>query len=103
MFEFLLSFGGVLVWWASEHWHVFEIMLGRRGGSLPFEAGSVAWIWGSLLAVFQRPDQIEKRQQICDAENGSAGAGKDVVNLKFAGICMVTPWHAEVAHDELGE
>src|SRR6266850_4221304 len=101
MLQFLLGFGGVLVRRTGDDWDFFEIMFRRGGGGLPFETGCVPGIGGSFLAVFQRPNEIDYRQKIPDAENRSARAGEDVVDLKFVRISMVTARHAEIAHDEL--
>src|ERR1051325_9849206 len=43
-----------------------EIVLGRRRGGLPFEAGGFPGIGRGFPAVLQRPDEINQRQQIAD-------------------------------------
>ncbi len=100
---FLFGFGVVLVGRAGDDGGFFEVVLGRRGRRLPLKTSGAPGIGRGALAVFQRPEQIDDGKQVADAENGSAGAGKDVIDLEFAGISVIAARHAEIAHDELRE
>src|ERR1051326_7122518 len=101
MLQFLFGFGGILVRRTGDNRDFFEVMFWRRGRSLPFKTGGVPGIGGRFLAVLQRPNEIKDRKKIADAKDRSAGAGKHVVDLEFAGISVVSSRHPEIAHDKL--
>src|SRR4051812_37961572 len=49
-----------------------EVRHGRRRGRLPLEAGRIPRIRPGLLAISQRPDEIDERDQISDPEDRRA-------------------------------
>src|SRR5689334_7899153 len=79
VFLLLLRFGRVLIRRPRDAGYFLEVMLGGGRRRLPFQAGSVPGIGGRLLAMFERPDEINQRQQVSDAEHAGAGAGHNVV------------------------
>ena len=80
-----------------------KIMFWRRRRRCPFQPGRVPRIWPGFFSIKQRPDQINQRQQITDAENRRARGGKDVVDLKFRRVIVNAARHAEIAQDKLRE
>src|SRR6202041_2527183 len=87
----------------SHYWNLLEIFRGRRRGRLPFETFRAPGIRSGNRAVANGPEQIDQRDQIADAENGSAGGRHHVEHLKFSGVDGVAARHAQVAENELRE
>src|SRR5207248_4410714 len=76
-------------------------MLWRRRRCLPLQTGRTPWVRSCGAAAFDRPDEINERQQISDAQNGCACCRENIENLKLRRIRVIAPWHSEIAHDEL--
>src|SRR5580765_4330417 len=68
-FFYLLS---VMVRPARYHRNFVKIMLGRRRRRLPLKTGGVPRICWLFLSIFQRPKQINDRQQVADSQDRSA-------------------------------
>src|SRR5260370_36473236 len=81
----------------------FEVECRWRRRCLPLQAGGVPWIVGRWLAIAHRPEEIDHRQQIADAQHRGACGRKYVQHLELLRVLVVTPRHAYVAEDELGE
>src|SRR5450631_2905526 len=82
----------------------FDKVLGqRRRLSLPFKTCGLPGIVAGDSAVFERPGEVENRQQITDAEDCGSGGGEDVEYLKLLRIGCVAPRHAQRAENELRE
>src|SRR5580704_7370819 len=86
-----------------HYWNLLEIFRGRRRRRFPFETFRAPGIRSGDRAVPNRPEQVDQRNQIADAENGGAGGGHHVEHLEFAGIYRVAAGHAQIAQDELRE
>src|SRR5438876_941360 len=62
----------VFVGAANDGGRFRKVLLGRRGGGLPFQAGGSPRIRPGRLTIAKCPRQIAKRQDITDAENRGA-------------------------------
>src|SRR3974390_93418 len=80
-----------------------EILSERRRLRLPLQPGCLPRILAGDLTVFERPGEIEQRQQIAHAEDGCTGGGEDVKHLELRRIRRIAPRHAESSQDELRE
>src|SRR5271155_337458 len=87
----------------GHNWNLLEIFRRRRRRRFPLETFRAPGIWSGDGAVANGPEQIDQRNQVADAENGSAGGGHHVEYLKFTGIDGVAARHAQVAQHELRE
>src|SRR5438105_1856188 len=54
----------VIVSFFGDHWGLVEIVLVRRRRHLPFQPGSAPRIRPGDLAVLQRPDEVDRRQDV---------------------------------------
>src|SRR5919108_2504284 len=82
---------------------MFEVASGRWRRSGPFQSLGIPWIGSCNGAAPQRPEKIDHRDQVADAEDRSACRRHDIENLKLLGIGGVAPRHAEVTEDKLRE
>src|SRR5271168_3592627 len=87
----------------SHYWNLLEIFRGRRRRRFPFQTFRAPGIRSGDGAVANGPEQIDQRNQVADAENGSAGGRHHVEHLKFSRIYSVAARHAQVAQHKLRE
>src|SRR5215475_2043145 len=80
-----------------------EVVRWRRRTGFPLETRGLPGIRASDLAELQRPDEINRRQNEADCQDGSSGAGENVEHLEFRRIRSVAARHPQVPEDELGE
>src|SRR5208283_3026405 len=78
-----------------------EILRGWRRWSFPFQTGGGPGIVARDLAKKGGPSEINHGHEITDSENGGAGSGHHVVNLKFRRIDVIAARHAQIAEQEL--
>ena len=102
-FSLLLFKPLVVVSFVVHDGHFGKVLGQRRRLGLPLEAGCLPGIVAGDLAVLERPDQVEDRQQVAHAQNGCARGGEDVENLELRRVSCVAPRHAQRAQDELRE
>src|ERR1035438_8921037 len=62
----------IVVGFVVHHRHHRKVLGQRRRLSLPLQARRLPWIVARDGAVLERPDQVEYRQQVADAQNGCA-------------------------------
>src|ERR1700723_1809423 len=92
---------GVVIRVFGDDWNFGKVFSGRRRRRGPFEAFGAPRVGSGDGTVFEGPDEIDQRDQIADAEDGSSGGRHDVENLKFAGIDAIAAGHAEITQNEL--
>ena len=91
----------VIVRLPVDHGRSVKVFRGRRRIGFPLETRGGPGVRAGNPAVTHRPNQVEHRQQVAYCQNGSAGGGQHVEDLKLRRIVMITPRHPEVAEDEL--
>src|SRR5438552_190635 len=99
----LLSFRRILVGGTRDDGCLFKVILGRWGRCLPLQTGCSPRISRGLLTMFERPDEVDQRQQITRSQNRCAGAGHDVIDLKFRRVGVITTRHPQITQNELRE
>ena len=80
-----------------------KLCFGGGEGRLPFQARSRAMGSACGASAFERPEKINQRQQIADAENGRARRREHIENLELRRIGVIAPRHSEIAQHELRE
>src|SRR6185437_10010094 len=80
-----------------------EVFGQRRRLYLPLQPSRLPGIVAGNFSVLQRPWQIQQRQQVADAEDGSAGGREDVQHLEICRVGCVPARHPQIAQDELRE
>src|ERR1051326_7821860 len=100
----LRFFSGIVVGgFSHDGWNV-EVECGRRRGRLlPLQSFCVPRITGCYGALSPRPGEIDHRNQITDAKNGSPSRRHDMQYLKFRRVRRITPWGTQVTQNELRE
>src|SRR5215472_15579324 len=93
----------VVVGFPGHDGFLFEIECCRRGLRSPLESGGIPGIVRCGLAVTHRPEEVDHRQEITDAEDGCTGGREYVEHLKLGRILVHAPRHAQVAENELRE
>src|SRR5213075_1981996 len=78
-----------------------EIVFRRRRSSRPFQSGRFPWVRAGNFSVTPPPKQIGERQQVTQREGGCARGGKNIQDLKFRSVNVISPRHAEIPEDEL--
>src|SRR5208282_1233761 len=93
----------VVIGFPGDHRRLVKIKGGRRRRGLPLQASGVPGIRAGDLAVAQRPDEVDHRQQIAGGEYAGSGRGENVQRLEFRRILPVAAGHADVAENKLRE
>src|SRR6476661_1412408 len=94
---------GVLVRLFDVRRHLDEVLGQRRRLRAPLEARRAPRIRPRDLAVLERPEEVDDRQQVAEAEDTGARRRHHVQHLELVGIHVVAARHAHVAEDELRE
>ena len=87
----------------ADAWRGRKVVVRRRRGALPLEAGSAPRIGGSLLACEQRVNEVDRRDQEAEAHDVGAAGGDVVVDLELGLVEVVPARHALRTQHELGE
>src|SRR5260221_3592139 len=66
-----------------------EILGRRRRGNLPLEPARAPGVRPGERRVLERPDEVDHRNQIADAQDRRAGGRQHVVDLEFGGVHRV--------------
>src|SRR5580658_232652 len=82
---------------------LFKIERGGRGSGFPFQALGLPRIVSGYWSVFERPDEIDQRDNVAEAQHGSARARHYVENLKLRRVSVVAARLPQISGDELGE
>src|ERR1700735_115315 len=85
------------------HGNLLEIFSGRRRRRGPFQSFRAPRIRTCRRSVSHGPGQIDERNKVADAEDGSAGGRHHVENLNRGGVHSITTGHAEISEHELRE
>src|ERR1700733_10513215 len=75
---------------------------GRRLNG-PFKTLGAPGIRSRGRAVTHRPDQIDQRDHVADAQNRGAGGRHHVEHLKFLRVDRIAARHPQIAENELGK
>src|SRR2546426_12415009 len=87
----------------GDHRGPLEVVARRRRRRLPLEAGRAPRVVARGLAVAQRPEEVDHRQQVADTQDGRAGRRHHVQHLELLGIGVVAPRHAERSEEHTSE
>src|SRR6266436_853817 len=85
-----------------DDWDLGEVMRRRGRRRLPFQPRRSPWIGPYLLAVSERPGQVNERDQVADRQDRRPGRRHHVkhVQLRPEAVIVVAPRHAQVTQDE---
>ena len=94
---------GVVVRVPGDDRRLVEILFRRRRGRRPLQTDRAPRIRPGLAAELQRVDQIDKRQQLADAEIDAPAVDRTFSTWNSGAIRVIAARHAQIAEDELRE
>src|SRR4051794_19532736 len=61
-----------------DHRGHLKVVRGRRRGRAPLQPRRAPGVAAGLLGVLERPEEVDQREEVADAEDGRARGGHDV-------------------------
>src|SRR5215472_8427305 len=93
----------IVVSFPSNHRCLVKVMRRLRRWCHPLQTYGMPRIWSGVLAISQRPHEVNHWQHIPDRQHGRASGGQHVEYLELRWIRVVAAWHSQVADNELRE
>src|SRR6266545_3411917 len=78
-----------------------EVLDRRRRARFPLEPDRAPRVVTRVFAVAHRPNEVDRGDEITEAEHCRAGRRHHVEHLEFVGVRMVAPRHPEITQHEL--
>src|SRR6516164_6571066 len=95
--------GGVFVGVFANDGDLLEIFSWRWRRDGPLQAFGLPGVGARHRSIAHRPDQINERYHVADAEDRSAGRRHHIEHLELRWIDSVAPGHAKITKHELRE